>query len=54
MTIQNIIGHGGQGTIRDQDVAIKKCKIFDESKKKEFGKEMLILLQLATKTLLNS
>jgi serine/threonine protein kinase len=52
----NIIGHGGQGTVykgilRDQTVAIKKCKIVDESKKKEFGKEMLILSQINHKNI---
>ena len=46
-----ILGHGGQGIVyrgilRNQTVAIKKCKIVDESKKKEFGKEMLILLEI--------
>ncbi|KAJ1700647.1 hypothetical protein LUZ63_000426 [Rhynchospora breviuscula] len=52
----NIIGHGGQGTVykgslRDQMVAIKKCKITDERKKKEFGKEMLILSQINHKNI---
>ncbi|XP_078169740.1 wall-associated receptor kinase 2-like [Carex rostrata] len=52
----NIIGHGGQGTVykgtqRDQTIAIKKCKIIDESKKKEFGKEMLILSQINHKNI---
>ncbi|KAJ1693100.1 hypothetical protein LUZ63_009798 [Rhynchospora breviuscula] len=52
----NIVGHGGQGTVykgtlRDHIVAIKKCNIVDENKKKEFGKEMLILSQINHKTL---
>ncbi|XP_078150761.1 wall-associated receptor kinase 3-like [Carex rostrata] len=52
----NILGHGGQGTVykgilRDQTVAIKKCKIVDESRKKEFGKEMLILSQINHKNI---
>ncbi|KAJ4760968.1 Wall-associated kinase family protein [Rhynchospora pubera] len=52
----NIIGHGGQGTVykgslRGQMVAIKKCKITDERKKKEFGKEMLILSQINHKNI---
>jgi serine/threonine protein kinase len=53
---ENIIGHGGNGTVykgilRDQIVAIKKCKIVDESRKKEFGKEMLILSQISHKNI---
>ncbi|KAJ4763132.1 Wall-associated kinase family protein [Rhynchospora pubera] len=52
----NIVGHGGQGTVykgtlRDQMVAIKKCKIVDESKKKGFGKEMIILSQINHKNI---
>ncbi|XP_078150721.1 wall-associated receptor kinase 3-like [Carex rostrata] len=52
----NILGYGGHGTVykgtlRDQTVAIKKCKIVDESKKKEFGKEMLILSQINHKNI---
>ncbi|KAJ4791804.1 Wall-associated kinase family protein [Rhynchospora pubera] len=52
----NIVGRGGQGTVykgnlRDQIVAIKKCKIVDESKKKEFGKEMIILSQINHKNI---
>ncbi|KAJ4783780.1 Wall-associated kinase family protein [Rhynchospora pubera] len=52
----NIIGHGGQGTIykgtlRDHIAAIKKCNIVDENKKKEFGKEMLILSQINHKNI---
>ncbi|KAJ3705461.1 hypothetical protein LUZ61_009166 [Rhynchospora tenuis] len=52
----NIIGYGGQGTVykgclRDQIVAIKKCKMVNESKKKEFGKEMLILSQINHKNI---
>jgi serine/threonine protein kinase len=52
----NIIGHGGHGTVykgmlRDQTVAIKKCKIVNERKKKEFGKEMLILSQINHKNI---
>jgi serine/threonine protein kinase len=46
-----IIGEGGQGTVYighnlDPDnnpVAIKRCKGFDESKRMDFGKELLIL-----------
>ncbi|KAJ4813065.1 Wall-associated kinase family protein [Rhynchospora pubera] len=52
----NIIGSGGQGTVykgtlRDQIVAIKKCKMVNESKSKEFGKEMLILSQINHKNI---
>ncbi|KAJ4803891.1 Wall-associated kinase family protein [Rhynchospora pubera] len=52
----NIIGHGGQGTVykgtlRDHIAAIKKCNIVDENKKKEFGKEMLILSQINHKNI---
>ncbi|KAJ4747124.1 Wall-associated kinase family protein [Rhynchospora pubera] len=52
----NIIGYGGQGTVykgtlRDQMFAIKKCKIIDESRKGEFGKEMLILSQINHKNI---
>ncbi|KAJ1696975.1 hypothetical protein LUZ63_005487 [Rhynchospora breviuscula] len=52
----NIIGRGGQGTVyrgtlRDEMVAIKKCKIVNESKKKEFGKEMIILSQINHKNI---
>ncbi|KAJ1693101.1 hypothetical protein LUZ63_009799 [Rhynchospora breviuscula] len=52
----NIVGHGGQGTVykgtlRDHIVAIKKCNIADENKKKEFGKEMLILSQINHKNI---
>ncbi|XP_078166905.1 wall-associated receptor kinase 2-like [Carex rostrata] len=52
----NIIGQGGQGTVykgtfKDQLIAIKKCKIINESKKKEFGKEMLILSQISHKNI---
>ncbi|XP_078150722.1 wall-associated receptor kinase 2-like [Carex rostrata] len=52
----NILGYGGHGTVykgtlRYQIVAIKKCKIVDESKKKEFGKEMLILSQINHKNI---
>ncbi|XP_078150961.1 wall-associated receptor kinase 3-like [Carex rostrata] len=51
-----ILAHGGNGTVyggslKDQAVAIKKCKIVDESKKKEFGKEMLILSQISHKNI---
>ncbi|GJN03217.1 hypothetical protein PR202_ga20635 [Eleusine coracana subsp. coracana] len=46
-----IIGEGGQGTVYighnlDKDnnpVAIKRCKGFDESRRMDFGKELLIL-----------
>jgi serine/threonine protein kinase len=52
----NIIGRGGHGTVykgilREQIVAIKRCKIVDEIKKKEFGKEMLILSQINHKNI---
>ncbi|KAJ3697361.1 hypothetical protein LUZ61_001066 [Rhynchospora tenuis] len=52
----NIIGRGGQGTVyrgnfKGQMVAIKKCKIVSESKKKEFGKEMIILSQINHKNI---
>ncbi|OEL38792.1 putative wall-associated receptor kinase-like 16 [Dichanthelium oligosanthes] len=46
-----IIGQGGQGTVYRGDnlnpdnipVAVKKCKGFDESRRMDFGKELLIL-----------
>ncbi|XP_078150725.1 wall-associated receptor kinase 3-like isoform X2 [Carex rostrata] len=52
----NILGYGGHGTVyrgtlRDQTIAIKKCKIVDERKTKEFGKEMLILSQINHKNI---
>ena len=52
----NILGQGGHGTVyrgtlRDETVAIKKCSIVNESKKKEFGKEMLILSQINHKNI---
>ncbi|XP_078150728.1 wall-associated receptor kinase 3-like [Carex rostrata] len=52
----NILGYGGHGTVykgtlRDQTVAIKKCKIVNERKIKEFGKEMLILSQINHKNI---
>jgi serine/threonine protein kinase len=51
-----IIGHGGHGTVykgtlRGNVVAIKKCKFIDESQKKEFGKEMLILSEINHKNI---
>ncbi|KAJ3709320.1 hypothetical protein LUZ61_013025 [Rhynchospora tenuis] len=51
-----IIGHGGHGTVykgilKGNVVAIKKCKFIDESQKKEFGKEMLILSEINHKNI---
>jgi serine/threonine protein kinase len=48
---RSIIGEGGQGTIyidqnldsQNNPVAIKICKGFDESRRREFGQELLIL-----------
>ncbi|KAG8057087.1 hypothetical protein GUJ93_ZPchr0002g26829 [Zizania palustris] len=48
---EQILGEGGQGTVYkgllngNIEVAVKKCKTIDQQKKKEFGKEMLILSQ---------
>ncbi|KAJ4733927.1 Wall-associated kinase family protein [Rhynchospora pubera] len=52
----SILGQGGHGTVykgslSGQTVAIKKCKMIDENKKKEFGKEMLILSQINHKNI---
>ncbi|RCV33173.1 hypothetical protein SETIT_7G061400v2 [Setaria italica] len=48
---RSIIGEGGQGTVyigqnldaQNNPVAIKICKGFDESRRREFGQELLIL-----------
>ncbi|RCV33185.1 hypothetical protein SETIT_7G062400v2 [Setaria italica] len=50
----SIIGEGGQGTVyirqnldlENNPVAIKICKGFDENRRMEFGKELLILSQV--------
>uniref|UniRef100_A0A0E0QQM3 Protein kinase domain-containing protein n=1 Tax=Oryza rufipogon TaxID=4529 RepID=A0A0E0QQM3_ORYRU len=48
---QEILGQGGNGIVykgllkSNSEVAVKKCMTIDEQKKKEFGKEMLILSQ---------
>lgn len=47
----HIVGEGGQGTVymallHGIDVAIKKCKEIDESRKKEFVQELVILCRV--------
>ncbi|KAG6467873.1 putative wall-associated receptor kinase-like 16 [Zingiber officinale] len=54
--ISRILGEGGygivyKGDIGDRFVAIKKPKVISERKKKEFGKEMLILSQVNHKNI---
>ncbi|GJN02337.1 hypothetical protein PR202_ga19676 [Eleusine coracana subsp. coracana] len=52
-----ILGKGGQGTVYkglvkdNMHVAIKRCVLVDERKKKEFGQEMLILSQINHKNI---
>uniref|UniRef100_A0A0D3GKK3 Protein kinase domain-containing protein n=1 Tax=Oryza barthii TaxID=65489 RepID=A0A0D3GKK3_9ORYZ len=56
----NILGRGGHATVYmgivpaggdGLVVAIKRCKVMDETNKKEFGKEMLILSQVNHKNI---
>ncbi|XP_015693705.2 wall-associated receptor kinase 2-like [Oryza brachyantha] len=57
----NVLGRGGHATVYkgrvpaagggDLVVAIKRCKVMDETNKKEFGKEMLILSQVNHKNI---
>lgn len=52
-----ILGRGGQETVHkgiledNRVVDIKKYKVIDESQKKEYGKEMLILLLINHKNI---
>jgi serine/threonine protein kinase len=52
-----VIGKGGQGTVykgtvKDKmPVAVKRCALFDDRQKKEFGQEMLILSQINHKNI---
>ncbi|KAG8057091.1 hypothetical protein GUJ93_ZPchr0002g26663 [Zizania palustris] len=52
-----VIGQGGNGTVYkgllkgNLEVAVKRCMTIDEQKKKEFGKEMLILSQVNHKNI---
>ncbi|KAJ4800509.1 Wall-associated kinase family protein [Rhynchospora pubera] len=54
---KSILGEGGNGAVykgtlaNNEDVAIKRCKTFDERQKKEFGKEILILSQINHKNI---
>uniref|UniRef100_J3MYD4 Protein kinase domain-containing protein n=2 Tax=Oryza brachyantha TaxID=4533 RepID=J3MYD4_ORYBR len=54
---QQIIGQGGNGIVYkglikgNIEVAVKRCMTIDDAKKKEFGKEMLILSQINHKNI---
>uniref|UniRef100_A0A0E0M2A9 Protein kinase domain-containing protein n=1 Tax=Oryza punctata TaxID=4537 RepID=A0A0E0M2A9_ORYPU len=54
---QQILGRGGNGTVYkglvkgNIEVAVKRCMTIDDKKKKEFGKEMLILSQINHKNI---